>query len=254
MKDAQQRPSHAQSARTILARVGTGALGTISTRPPGFPYTSVVKHALTEEGDPLLLLSDLAQHTTNLKADPRASLLVVEDSAGGDALAKGRVSVMGTVEPVPAERAEDLSKLMVSAHPGAALTLGFSDFNLYRLTVVEARYIGGFGRMSWLRAAAYKAAQADPMTHVAAGIVDHMNEDHADALVLYARHHGGLSESEAATMVSIDSLGFDLLVKSSGVERRVRIGFEAEVVSATGARKTLVRMVQQARAAQQGDK
>src|SRR5262245_32419907 len=86
-------PSHAERARTLLADLSTGALATIATNPAGFPYASFVTFAL-EAGQPVFLISRLAEHTRNLEADPRASLLAHE-SGKADPLANGRVTMVG---------------------------------------------------------------------------------------------------------------------------------------------------------------
>src|SRR5438105_1482957 len=86
-------PSHAEQARTLAARVSTGTLCTIAVEPAGFPYGSFVTFGL-DGGAPIFLISELAEHTRNLRADERASLLVAEPGSG-DPLARGRVTLIG---------------------------------------------------------------------------------------------------------------------------------------------------------------
>ena len=87
-------PSDAERARTLIAAVRTGALATIGEG--GFPFGSLVSHAVDGKGQPLLLLSDLAEHSRNLAADPRASLMATQAGAGVP-LALARVTVIGRV-------------------------------------------------------------------------------------------------------------------------------------------------------------
>ena len=80
-------------------------------------------------------------------------------------------------------------------------------------------------------------------------MIKHMNGDHADSVVAYARHYGKLAAAEAATIVGLDSLGMDIEVVSNGVSSRLRVAFDHELVDALDGRKTLVAMAMEARTA-----
>lgn len=219
-------------------------LSTLAERPPGTPYGSLVAFALDEDV-PVLLLSGLAEHTRNLKRDPRASLLVAEDF-GNEALAAGRVTLLGVCRPLDDDRSARAAFL--AAHPSAARYVDFDDFSFFALQVESVRYVGGFGRMSWIERDAWAAAEPDPLAPHARGIVDHMNDDHADALVAYARALGELPGATSAVMTGIDRHGFDLLVaESGGEERPLRLGFDAPVTTPADARRALVALVRSAR-------
>lgn len=147
------------AARALAVAQGapTAALATIAREPAGTPFGSLVAFAL-DGPDAVLLLSGLAEHTGNLRADPRASLLVVEGAAEGDPLAHGRVTLLGqaaVVAPADTARCRDL---FLMRHPAAAAYVGFRDFAFWRLTVTEVRFVAGFGRMGWIDAAAWRAA------------------------------------------------------------------------------------------------
>ena len=68
-------PTHAERARTLVAQISTGTLCTLALEPEGYPYGSFVTVAF-DNGNPIFLISGLAEHTKNLEGDPRASLLV----------------------------------------------------------------------------------------------------------------------------------------------------------------------------------
>lgn len=144
--------SLAQSPAGLLAQERIGVLATLSVRAPGWPFASLVAYALTRRGEPLLLLSDLAEHTRNLQADPRASLLVHDTTltAPQDSLAAARITLLGTVEPILNDSDSDARARYLERHPGASNYLALGDFRLYVLRVTEARPIGGFGAMAWL--------------------------------------------------------------------------------------------------------
>ena len=91
-------PSHAERARTLCASVTIGTLGTVAADHDGTPYGSFVTYGL-HEGAPTFLISELAEHTRNLRGDPRASLLVAEPGEG-DPLARARWTLVGTCSPI----------------------------------------------------------------------------------------------------------------------------------------------------------
>jgi len=248
-RDAPPEPSHAERARTLVAAQSRGALSTIALKPAGTPFGSVVTYGLDGDGQPCFFVSTMAEHTHNLDADPRASLLVVEDTPeGADPLASGRVTLLGTAGAVddPEERAGARAAYL-AANP-AAFYVDYGDFRCIRLAVTEVRYVGGFGRMSWVDAQSYVAAQPDPLWADATGIVSHMNTDHADALVTLCHHDAGRSDVVAASMTAVDRYGFEVVADLEKDRREaLRIGFRTEQTTAEGVRRELVGMLHRAR-------
>jgi heme oxygenase (biliverdin-IX-beta and delta-forming) len=144
-------PSQATSQETpaIKARhlIRAADRAVLATSLRGWPYASLVLPALDGEGMPLLLLSDLAEHAKNLKADPHCSLLYDGTAGLADPLTGARVTVMGEARPL-----EDagLLKRFVTRHPSAELYAGFRDFRLYRMTIGRAHLVAGFGAIHWV--------------------------------------------------------------------------------------------------------
>ena len=242
MAQARTTPSHAERARTLAASRGEAALSTVALDPAGHPYGSHVVYALVGAA-PVFLISKLAEHTKNLEADPRASLLVVEAEREGDeALARGRVTLVGECRRVD-DRAR-VEAAFLERHPGARAYSSFPDFGYWELAVRSARYVGGFGRMSWIGEEEWSAAEVDPLLASAAGILAHMNEDHGDACAAYAEAFAGLRGP--ARMVAVDRYGFELSVE--GAAKPARIAFPEPVSTPAEARKALVAMVRAARA------
>jgi putative heme iron utilization protein len=239
-------PSHAERARTLLESVSTGTLCTLSRDPAGYPYGSLITYAL-EANEPVFLISTLAEHTKNLLADTRASLLVSE-SRPGDPLANGRVTLLGPCAPLSGERRERARQAYLARFPGAAEYATFRDFDFFGLDVSGVRYIGGYGRMSWVDLAEWRSAQPDPIAPDARVILEHMNQDHADALPAYCRAFAGLTEVGKAEMTSIDRLGFEMSVLTGSNTRTVRLAFHEPIASKTDARQALVGLLKEARA------
>lgn len=234
------RPDDAERARTLVASIGSGALSTLGDG--GFPFGSVVAHAVDAVGRPLLLLSDLAEHSRNLAADARASLLVGE-AGSGDPLDRARVTLVGTVAPAP-DALDDYR----AVHGGMLGT--DHGFRMYRLEVTGVRFVGGFARMSWVDAGRYAAAEPDPLIASAAGIVDHMNDDHADALVELCRTLGDRPDTTTARMVGVDRYGFDVsTVDRGGAQASVRLLFEGRSDTPDAVRAAVIALLARARAA-----
>lgn len=244
-------PSHAERCRTLVESVRSATLCTLSREPAGFPYGSLVTVAFDAAGRPLLLLSTLAEHTQNLAARPEASILVTEPlGQHAQPLALGRVTLLGSCAAVPEgdERAE-ARRIFLAAQPDASYYVDFRDFAFFRLEPISLRYVGGFGRMSWVSADDYRAARPDPLTPHAAGILAHMNGDHADALIAYATSLSRIEGVSAATMTAVDRYGFEMAVTTPAGPRATRIGFDAPADTTDAVRKAMVALVKRARAA-----
>jgi hypothetical protein len=239
-------PTFAERARTLVHQGRTGSLATLSRKHPGHPFVSLMPYALDPEGRPLLLISAMAMHTQNLNADPRASLLVAPPPAGGDPLAAGRVTLMGQARPVPAAEAAAVRETYLARQVTATDWADFDDFGFWRLEVGDVYFVGGFAAMGWVDAAEYRAARPDPLADAAQGILDHMNRDHAGALVEYARCFAG-AEADEATMAGVDRLGFKLRLRQGQHRWSVRIAFPREVTGASDSRAVLTDMLRQAR-------
>jgi putative heme iron utilization protein len=203
-------------------------------------------YVLDARGRPIFLISTMAMHTQNLQQDSRTSLLITEPDAGGDPLGAARITLVGKVLTIPEPEVADARRLYLERHANSKYWVDFEDFSFYRMDALDVYYVGGFGVMGWVAASDYDRAQPDPLADAAAGIIEHMNTDHKDALVLLAQAFAGV-ESEEAAMTSVDRLGFHVRMKTQDGMRGARIGFLREVGSPLEARKVLVEMVQQAR-------
>lgn len=230
----------AADARSLMRSALKGSLATLDA-PNGYPYASLVTLATEPSGTPIILISGLARHTRNLTLDPRASILIDATGALGDPLQGARVTLFGR-----AEKSEDeaVRRRFLARHPEAEFYVNFADFGFWRLLVEGAHYIGGFGRIVDLKpehllvdtrgAEALLAAEPD--------IIRHMNEDHADAVRLYATRLAGGREG-VWRMSGIDPEGCDLLCEG---EAR-RIDFASPIATPDAARKELVKLAEEAR-------
>lgn len=239
-------PDHAERVRTLLSLASVGMLSTMSRKQPGFPFGSLMPYALDASGRPLFLISNMAMHTQNLKAEPRASLFVSQ-GADGDPLGAARATLVGPVEPVPDSDLAGAREQYLLRHENSRYWVDFKDFGFFRLQPVDVYYVGGFGVMGWVTAEDYAQASPDPLAEASAGILSHMNADHMDSMLLLARTQAGFEATEA-TMTSVDRLGFTLRLKTAEGMKGARINFPGEVRTPGETRLALVSMVKSAKA------
>jgi putative heme iron utilization protein len=229
-----------------LRSLDRGSLATLM-RPDapdaGSPYASLVLVAVDHDSSPILLISALADHTKNLLASPSVSLLFDGTIGLDEPLTGPRVTLQAT-----ATRTDDPrhAARFIARHPGAAMYAGFKDFAFWRLEVARAHLVAGFGRIHWLAArdVLYDASGAAALADAEADILAHMNEEHADAVQLYATKLLG-RDGGGWILTGVDPEGADL--RHGGAV--ARLPFEHEVTDAEAARAELVRLVKKARQA-----
>ncbi len=242
-------PDAAAQARRLLRAVPMASLATAAADRQGWPYASLVAVAVDHDGTPVLLLSQLSDHTRNLREDPRAALLLDNTVGVANRMAGERLTVIGTLAPAPAARKDQLRTRYLARHPAAAAYEGFGDFDYWSMTVTSAHLIGGFAQAFWLDGAALMPSLPPnyALPAAEAEILQHMNADHRDAINVYAialakRAGGGWR------MTGIDRDGIDL---RSGANT-ARVGFDAPVDDANSAREALIQLAARARAAAAG--
>ena len=223
-----------QAETAVLTTVG----GPAARAGEGWPYGAVVLVATGADGAPLLLLSDLAEHCHHLAVDKRAALVFDGTRDHPDPLTGPRATVLGeltqTTDPALAER-------FLRRHPSAALYADFTDFNFYRMAVSQAHLVAGFGRIEWLSAACLVAPACAALAADEAGVIEHMNSDHADAIAAYA----GADLAAGWRMVGCDAEGCDLRAGA----RLKRIDFPAPVGDLESLREVLITLAHEGRAA-----
>lgn len=237
-------PTHAERARTLVTRLTTGTLCTLTADLSGYPYGSFVTVAFND-GTPVFLVSTMAEHTRNLQHDSRASLLMAEGGSE-DPLASGRVTLLGLCTEVEGNDGAARAAFLAT-HPNAAYYADFRDFAFWQLRVESIRYIGGYGRMSWVEAADWHAAEPDPLAAEAAEVITHMNNDHADAMVLYCKAFSKATDITSASMTGVDRYGFEMSAVTAEGPRPVRLAFAEAVSTPDEVRTALVTMLQDAR-------
>ncbi|WP_142848841.1 HugZ family protein [Telmatospirillum sp. J64-1] len=233
---------HRSLTRRLMRASPKASLATLLPQPESgpAPYASLVTVACDHDASPILLLSQLADHSRNIQADARVSLLFDGTTGFDNPQAGPRATVMGRIRrsDEPRHRARFLAR-----HPAAALYAGFTDFAFYVVEMERAHFVGGFARAVWLEGRLKaEASLATAMAEAEAAILAHMNADHAEALDLYANILLGLPGT-GWRMAGIDLDGLDLALG----EKVARLDFDRPLKSPDQARATLVALAAHAR-------
>ena len=229
-------------ARRALRNARTGALATLDPKS-GFPLTTLINVATDVDGTPLFLASQLALHTRNLDADPRASILFATLGKGDPMANSERLSVAGRAERSDDPRAR---RRFLARHPKAKLYIDFPDFSLFRLAVHGVHPNGGFARAGEIEPTdvLLDLTGCEALIEAEEGAVAHMNADHADALELYATKLLGATEGRWRA-TGLDPEGLDLVCGDA----TVRLVFPERVENSAALRAVLVKLAEQARGA-----
>jgi putative heme iron utilization protein len=209
--------AHAREARQLLRAHRYGALCTLSRKFDGHPFGSITPYLVDHDGSLIILISDLAEHTKNIKADPRVSL-ITHDQNDPHIQTQGRVTVVGNAAHI-ADR-DGAGKRYLRYFPEAQTYFAMHDFQFYRIMPQAIRYIGGFGNIHWVKAESYRAPPY-PLVAAEDKLLDEFNADHRIA---------------QGTLVGIDCDGYDVRTNDQVIrtdfadvvldEQQVRLAFE----------------------------
>lgn len=241
------RPTPAEAARTLVAQRRIAALASLSE--DGTPWSSLVVYGLLDDGTPALMVSTLAEHGRNLIRDPRASLMIAAPQSTADPLASGRVTLAGRVKRPTGAREDEAHAACLAAMPAGRVFARFGDVHLWTLEIERVRWVGGYGTMGSTTVEEYLAAEPDPTAPNAAHAIEHLNEDHADALLLMAQRLGGYPDATRATCTSIDRHGIDLVAYTPRGVAPIRIGYDKRVDEPDGLRAATVELTRRAKEA-----
>jgi len=238
MSDNSTRVDFVRACRRLIRRGRAATLATALASDDGRPYASLVSVAFDCDLSPLLLFSELSDHTRNLGRDDRASLLVEAASGLKNPQTGPRATLVGRIAKTAETRHR---KRFLARHPEATMYAGFGDFHFFRFTLERVHYVGGFARAVWLTGDEVRsdANAADAIAAAEDAIVAHMNDDHADAVDHYANRL--LDRSGTGWKITgLDPDGADLRLGG----RFARLDFAAPVADRRTAREELVRLAE----------
>jgi heme iron utilization protein len=234
------------AAKILLRATRAGTLATID-RNTGHPFASLVNVGTDVDGALLILVSRLSTHTANLEKDGRASVLLAA-TGKGDPLAHPRLTLLGSFVRLGRDHPDEARgrRRFLARHPKSELYAGFADFALWRLKTVSAHLNGGFARAADLTAADVLTdlRGAESLIEAEAGALSHMNEDHADAVRLYATRLMGGSDG-AWRLTGLDPDGLDLALGDA----TLRLPFPSRIADPHALRRMVVDLAAKAREA-----
>lgn len=208
------KPQHIHQARSLVREMHSGVLATVSLSVKGFPFGSVTPYLMTENGDLVIYASDIAQHSRNMKADKHVSVCI-HDGRQLDSQSNARVTLLAFAEVDGADEA--LQAQYLTLFPQANKYVQTHDFRFYLLRTQRVRYIGGFGEIYWFDQEEW-SGHTHAMASQAQGVIQHMNEDHSDALIDILQYYADISPlSDSVKMLSCFAEGFHVDVDSTTV-------------------------------------
>ncbi|MGO4894634.1 HugZ family pyridoxamine 5'-phosphate oxidase [Flavobacterium sp. W21_SRS_FM6] len=230
---------HIFNAKTLVRQQHSGVLSTLSVSLPGYPFGSIVPYFMTNEGNIIIYISQIAQHTRNIKADAKVSMTLF-DALEDDSQAAGRVTLLGDAKPADSD---ELMVQYLALFPQSQSYKQTHDFQLYQIDVQRVRFIGGFGQIFWISKEDWLITSTN-WQQISHGIVAHMNEDHQDAMRAIIAHQFNYKAS-SVMMVSSFQEGAHIRADT----HNYYLPFSAYCTTAQEVRQQLVDLTQAARAA-----
>lgn len=220
----------AQDLRNFVTLHRVGTLCTLSHSHPGYPFGSIAPYDVDESGRLILFISRIAEHFRNLQTDPHASLFVADRFGSGDPQAYGRATLLASFAEIPEGECFPVAERYFKRFPEAPGRRIAHDFAFLRGEPERIRWIGGFGDIRWVDGASYRDAVFDPIAYHGMKMIDHMNEDHQDALADIIRAQVGIPEGRGPyRMVAMSSRGFTISYNSGSGKTRIDIPFSKEL-------------------------
>ncbi|MFT6032220.1 MAG: putative heme iron utilization protein [Arenicella sp.] len=238
-----------RNARTLLRQSELGVLSTHSKANDGFPFGSVSTYMSTVNGDAIFYISDLAQHTRNLLANNKMCLTVFSGSDGStasdeDPNAGARLSLLGEAKRVDVCETEAIKHRFFKLYPESCAYQGTHVFEFFKLNTERVRFIGGFGDINWINKDAWTLPTPEWLSNEE-NMVQHMNEDHEDAMQLMCEHLFGINP-EHVEMLTLTPDGCFLKADQG---KPLFVPFEEFVHSNQEVRQQLVKLTHAARKA-----
>lgn len=181
-------------AKLLVRQSDVGVISTISQSIEGYPFGSVTPFISDSEGKLYFYISDIAQHSKNLTADSKMSMTVFNRGESGDQNENARVTVVGDCKMVPEENQDEIKTRYILRFPDAKSYENAHGFNMWQVDVKRVRYIGGFGKIFWIKKEDWSTESAPWDKSAEDAMIAHMNEDHQDAMTLILHQHTGIND------------------------------------------------------------
>lgn len=239
---------YARQARDFIAFYRHGVLSTVSASQAGYPFGSLVPYDVTHDGNLVIYVSLIAEHYKNLAKDPRASITVIDTFGSHDPQAHARVTVLLDFAALTGDDKEQAQKAYEARFPNSVSYELSHNFVFMRGKPGRVRWIGGFGDITWIDAARFVSAKPDPLSYDGMRIVEHMNDDHEDALrEMVCAFDKPIGEKAKVRMLAITSSSFKIEIRDGEERKETAISFPAALKSSAEGREAMIKLVKQAR-------
>ena len=122
-------------------------LGTLDQN--GYPYLSKTL-PLYYEKKIYLLLSDLSDHTENLKFNKKVSIYFAQEEIHKERLNNPRLTLLGLIKKLKLNKNDELFRKLLKNYilieKSAKMWGQFLDFNFYEFNIKNSLYVKGFGK------------------------------------------------------------------------------------------------------------
>ncbi|MCB0346784.1 MAG: DUF2470 domain-containing protein [Bdellovibrionales bacterium] len=209
-----------------------------------YPFGSLVQYDVTEQGEPIIYVSRIAQHYKNLLEKPHASIFVSDPNAGSAPLSCPRITVMAEFSLVDDAAKGETEAKYVKRFPASVDHRVAHDFVFFKGCIKHVRWIGGFGDIAWIGAEEFCAEPRDEVAYNSASMIEHMNEDHQDALGQYVQ---AFSDEElrgaALRLAAVSASGFSVRLLRGASAKEVWVPFEPSLSGPDQARTAFINLL-----------
>ena len=169
---------------SLLRNSNDGILSTISKKHDKYPFGSFVTYITGRDRSIYFYLSDIAEHTKNLKNNPKGCLTISNKIHLGDKQDSQRLTIIGDLEKVESKNIDFCRERFHFHFPKSKEYDKFHSFHFYKLSPISARWIGGFGKICWLDIEEWISKEEDILWKISENkIIEHMNTDHKNSII-----------------------------------------------------------------------
>ena len=212
----------------------TAVLSTLSKSSDNYPFGSFVTFASNGNRELLVYASDIAEHTKNILNDSRACATIFSVANQSDKQAGARLSLIGDLTRVDDNEVGAYQARFLKFLPASETYSRIHGFNFYKLGVIKARWIGGFGQIGWLDTIHWTATVPSWQKHESP-MIEHMNDDHRNVVCSALKAKFNIADPKAE-MFALCTDGYYIM--SAG--NRYFIAFNQPCYSESAIRAALV--------------
>ncbi len=219
-----------------------------------FPYSSFILTAFDYDLSPIIMVSDLSEHTKNLGYNNLASIMLYEEQKMykffpkfnlndkkeffyEDPMSRPRVTLIGKLRKTKSKVHKDR---FLSRHLASNLYAGFEDMNFFVMDILAAHLVGGFAQVKWFSNNDLKCKDFENFEKYENQIIEHMNNCHSESLKEYVRAFipEYFENDSNWKLIGIDPDGFDLRMGS----KILRYSFDKQINDPKKLKETFVNL------------